>query len=156
MSRWWALACFIALCLSVAAIAGWATSSSVTTWYLTLQKPSWTPPNWLFGPVWTLLYIMMAVAAWRVWQRVGNRSSALAMFYIQLAMNFAWSFAFFSAQSPLLGAIVIVALWLAIVATIRLFLQQDRVAGFLLLPYICWVSYASALNLAIWIMNPAG
>jgi len=152
-NQWWVLAGFVALCLAVAGIAGWATSQSVTTWYLTLDRPSWIPPNWLFGPVWTLLYIMMAVAAWRVWRETGNQSGAMRMFYLQLALNFAWSFAFFGAQSPVFGMIVIAALWLAIAATIAKFRMIDKPAAWLLVPYICWVSYASALNFAIWLMN---
>ena len=102
--QWLVLAAFIVLCLAVAGVAGWATSQSVATWYLTLNRPSWTPPNWLFAPVWTTLYIMMAVAAWRIWRSGGGFTGrawpALVMFFVQLALNFAWSFAFFGARSP--------------------------------------------------------
>ena len=155
--QWLVLAAFIILCLAVAAIAGWATSQSVATWYLTLNRPSWTPPNWLFAPVWTTLYIMMAVAAWRIWRSgggfSGNARSALVMFFVQLALNFTWSFAFFGARSPILGLAVIILLWLAIAATISAFRPIDRLAAWLLAPYLVWVSYATALNFAIWTLN---
>ncbi len=155
--QWFVLAGLIALCLAVAGIAGWATSQSVTTWYLTLNRPPWTPPNWLFAPVWTVLYVMMAVAAWRIW-RAGNgfsgtARSALTIFFVQLSLNFSWSFAFFAAQSPALGLLVIVALWLAIAATIAAFRPIDWLAAWLLAPYLVWVSYATALNFSIWTLN---
>ncbi|WP_108881776.1 tryptophan-rich sensory protein [Anderseniella sp. Alg231-50] len=156
-NQWLVLAGFIALCLAVAGIAGWATNQSVATWYLTLNRPSWTPPNWLFAPVWTLLYVMMAVAAWQVWRVGGGFSgkarSALIIFFVQLALNFAWSFAFFAARSPALGLLVIVAMWLAIAATIAAFRPIDRLAAWLLVPYLVWVSYATALNFSIWTLN---
>ncbi len=155
--QWLVLGGFIVLCLAVAGIAGWATSQSVATWYLTLNRPSWTPPNWLFAPVWTTLYIMMAVAAWRIWRSgggfTGSVRSALMMFFVQLALNFAWSFAFFGARSPILGLLVIILLWLAIAATISAFRPVDRLAAWLLAPYLVWVSYATALNFAIWTLN---
>ena len=155
-NQWLVLAGFLALCLAVSGLAGFATSQSITTWYLTLQKPSWTPPGWLFGPVWTVLYLMMAVAAWRVWRKVGNKAGALILFYVQLALNFAWTFSFFAAQSPALGLLNIIALWLAIAACMVAFRNHDRVAMLLMLPYIAWVSFASALNFAIWLLNRAG
>jgi benzodiazapine receptor len=155
--QWLVLAAFIVLCLAVAGVAGWATSQSVATWYLTLNRPSWTPPNWLFAPVWTTLYIMMAVAAWRIWRSgggfTGTARPALVMFFVQLALNFAWSFAFFGARSPSLGLVVIIMLWLAIAATISAFRPIDRLAAWLLVPYLAWVSYATALNFAIWTLN---
>ncbi len=155
--QWLVLAAFIILCLAVAGIAGWATSQSVETWYLTLNRPAWTPPSWLFAPVWTTLYIMMAVAAWRTWRTgggfTGQARFALAMFFIQLALNFTWSFAFFGSRSPALGLVVIIMLWLAIAATIAAFRPIDRFAAWLLAPYLVWVSYATALNFAIWTLN---
>lgn len=146
------LAGFVALCLAVAALGGFATFQSVAEWYPTLNKPSWTPPSWLFGPVWTLLYIMMAVAAWLVW-RAGEARAAMILFGAQLLLNLAWSFLFFGARSPVLGLIDIVALWLAIAATIFAFAMRSRLAAFLMLPYLCWVSFATALNASIWMLN---
>jgi translocator protein len=152
MKQWWVLAGFVALCLSVAAVGGFATASSVIDWYPTLNKPSWNPPSWLFGPVWTVLYIMMAVAAWLVWKQDGSRP-ALILWGGQLALNLAWSFLFFGARSPILGLIDIIGLWLAIAATIFLFAQKSRVAAYLMVPYLCWVSFATALNAAIVMLN---
>jgi translocator protein len=152
MKQWWVLAGFVALCLSVAAVGGFATASSVIDWYPTLNKPSWNPPSWLFGPVWTVLYIMMAVAAWLVWKQDDSRP-ALILWGGQLALNLAWSFLFFGARSPILGLIDIIAMWLSIAATIFLFAQKSRVAAYLMVPYLCWVSFATALNAAIVMLN---
>ncbi len=156
-NRWLVLAGFIALCLAVGSIAGWATNQSVTTWYLSLNRPSWTPPGWVFGPVWTVLYIMMGVAAWQVWRAgggfAGKARAALIVFFVQLALNFTWSFAFFGAQSTLLGLITITVLWLAVAMTIRVFHPIDRLAAWLLAPYLLWVSFAAALNFTFWTLN---
>jgi translocator protein len=152
MRQWWGLAGFVALCLAVGGIAGFATSQSVVDWYPTLAKPSWTPPGWLFGPVWTVLYVMMGVAAWLVW-RVGDARAALGIFAVQLALNMAWSFLFFGAKSPISGLVCIVLLWAAIVATIVAFRRKSGVAALLLLPYLAWVSFATALNTAIVTLN---
>jgi translocator protein len=153
MNKWLALAGFIILCLVVGGLASFATSQSVTDWYPALNKPSWTPPGWLFGPVWTTLYIMMGVAAWLVWQKP-NSIRALVFWAVQLVLNFAWSFVFFGARAPGLGLINIIALWLAIAATIYVFTRSSRAAAFLLVPYLLWVSFATALNASIWVLNP--
>lgn len=121
-------------------------------WYWALAKPSWTPPPWLFGPVWTLLYLAMAIAAWAVWKRAGF-GKALAWWAGQLVLNAAWSPVFFGAHQPGWAAVIIVALWLAIVATIMAFAKVERWAAWLLAPYLAWVSFASALNFAIWRLN---
>ena len=142
---------FLAVCLGAGALGGIATTQSVATWYPTLAKPSWTPPGWLFAPVWTALYIAMAVAGWRVWRRVGGR--ALTSFAVQLALNVAWSFLFFGLRQPVLGMIDITALWLAIVVTLASFRKVDGPAAWLLVPYLGWVTFASALNLAIALRN---
>ena len=152
MKQWIVLAGFIALCLGVGALAGLVTAPAVAEWYPTLVKPWWRPPNWLFGPAWTVLYIMMAVAAWLVW-RVGDAKPALMLWAGQLALNFAWSFLFFGARSPGLGLIDIIAMWIAIAATIFAFAFKSRLAAFLMVPYLCWVSFALALNAAIFMMN---
>jgi translocator protein len=151
-NKWIVLAAFIALCLGVGALAGFATSQSIDTWYLTLNKPSWNPPNWVFGPAWTILYTMMAVAAWLVWQKPDPKG-ALMLWVGQLAINFAWSFLFFGARSPGLGLICVIAMWLAIAATIFAFALKSRPAAYLMVPYLMWVSFATALNAAIWMLN---
>jgi translocator protein len=152
MRQWLVLAGFIALCLLVGGGGSYATMQSVAEWYPTLVKPSWTPPAWLFGPVWTTLFVMMAIAAWLVW-KAGNSKGALILFGAQLALNMAWSFLFFGARSPGLGLIDIVLLWLAIAATIFAFAMRSRVAAFLMVPYLMWVSFATALNAAIFMLN---
>jgi translocator protein len=132
------------------------TAPNIPTWYAGLVKPGFTPPNWLFAPVWTLLYVMMAYAIWRILslpQDVPGRAAAITSFFVQLALNALWSWAFFGANSPMAGLIVILALSVAIVATIRAFWPLDRAAAFLLVPYLCWVAYATALNGAIWRLN---
>ena len=125
------------------------------TWYQTLVKPPWTPPSWLFGPVWTVLYGMMAAAAWLVWKRYGVSGAGvpLAAFVAQLALNVAWSWLFFGLHRPGLAFAEIVLLWLAILATLVLFWNAERLAGVLLVPYLAWVSFAAVLNFALWRMN---
>jgi translocator protein len=152
MRNFLVLAAFVAGCLAVGSLGGFITMKPVLEWYPSLVKPSWTPPSWLFGPVWTLLYIMMAVAAWLVW-RAGESRTALILFFAQLALNLAWSFLFFGARSPGLGLIEIVFLWLAVAATIFAFAFRSRVAAFLMVPYLVWVSFAAALNAAIFMLN---
>jgi tryptophan-rich sensory protein len=145
----------IVVCEGVGLLAAAATQSSVTTWYPTLAKPVFTPPDWLFAPVWTLLYAMMGVAAALVWRAEGRaaRREALLWFGLQLLLNGGWSFAFFGARSPTAGLAVIVALWGALAVTTRRFFALRRAAGWLLVPYLLWVSYALALNLGIWLLN---
>jgi tryptophan-rich sensory protein len=153
MKKWIVLGLFIALCVGTGALAGYATQQSVSDWYLTLNRPDWTPPSWLFAPVWTTLYVMMAIAAWLVWQTWPQSAMAMIVFFVQLTLNLAWSFLFFGARSPILGLVDIAALWLAIVLTIVLFNRHSRAAGLLLVPYLAWVSFAAALNFTIWQMN---
>jgi translocator protein len=121
-------------------------------WYQTLVKPSWNPPSWIFGPVWTALYLMMAIAAWIVWKRVG-RGPALTLYFAQLALNAAWTPVFFGAHQLGAAFIVIVCLWTAILFTLRAFWDISRPAGLLLVPYLAWVSFASALNFTLWRLN---
>ncbi len=143
---------FVGLCLAVGFIAS---TWSPGEWYQTINKPSWTPPSWVFGPVWTLLYIMMGVAAWLVWREFGFSGAriALAVFFSQLALNFLWSYLFFGIQNPGAAFIDLVLLWIAILVTIVLFWNRNRIAGALLLPYLAWVTYAGSLNLGVWVMN---
>jgi tryptophan-rich sensory protein len=126
-------------------------------WYASLAKPEWTPPPWVFGPAWTILYAMMAVAAWRLWRRRHARPHesrrALALFTVQLALNLAWTPVFFGMQRPDLALVVIIALWLAIVATIMAAWKACKTAAALLMPYLAWVTFATALNMAIWRLN---
>lgn len=132
-----------------------ATLPNIAPWYLGLAKPGFTPPNAVFGPVWTLLYALMALAFWRILIQPKQRARSLAigLFLAQLALNVIWSFAFFAAHSPLLGLIDIVPQEALVVATTILFWRLDRLAGFCLAPLALWVGYATALKFAIWRLN---
>jgi tryptophan-rich sensory protein len=151
----------IALVVCVVAVAVAAglgsvfTSASSGEWYARLQKPAWTPPAWLFGPVWTCLYLMMALAVWLVWRQAGLSTARLplALFAVQLVLNAAWSPLFFGLKMPGLAFAEIVALLILILATLAAFWVKSRPAGLLMLPYLVWVAYASALNFAIWRLN---
>ena len=146
---------WLLICFGASAIGAVFTTAKIPEWYATLEKPSWTPPSWLFGPVWTLLYAMMAISAWMVWRRYGFAGAKLALmlFLVQLAMNSAWSFLLFGLERPAWAAIEIVLLWLAIVATIVAFRKHSGIAAGLLIPYLLWVTFATALNIAIWRLN---
>jgi tryptophan-rich sensory protein len=144
---------FLVLTLGVGAVSGIATAHSIDGWYATLAKPSFNPPNAIFGPVWTTLYVLMGIAAWRVWRLVGLNSKEMLPFFAQLALNFAWSFIFFEAHAIALALAEIVVLLALIVATTIAFWRIDRFAGLLFVPYIAWVSFATALNFAIWQLN---
>jgi len=149
-----ALLLAIAICFAVAGLGAAATDTSLDTWYRTLEKPSWHPPDWVFGPVWTVLYVMMAVSAWLVWRANHERKwIALSLFGVQLLLNLAWSGVFFGLQQPDMAFAEILVLWTAIAGTIAAFWQQARVAAVLLVPYLAWVTFASALNFAIWQLN---
>ena len=147
---------FVLLCLAVGYFGSRATAPNLEPWYAELAKPSWTPPPVLFPIVWTILYLEMAVAAWLVWRTKGKTAPkyrALLAFFVQLALNGGWSWAFFAAQSPGLGLVVIIALLVAIVWTTGEFFRTSWIAGTLMLPYFAWVAFASALNIAIFMMN---
>jgi tryptophan-rich sensory protein len=124
-------------------------------WYASLTKPSWTPPSYLFGPVWTALYLMMGVAAWLVWRQHGFTGAALplGLFIVQLALNAAWSPLFFGLHRPDIALIDIIALWAAILLTLIAFWRHNAVAGILMFPYLGWVTYAAALNHQLWWLN---
>ena len=142
--------------LAVAFIAAWIGSRYMPgAWYASLAKPTWNPPNYLFGPVWTVLYVLMAVAAWLVWRKVGfsGASAALILFVVQLALNALWSYLFFGQHRLDLAFIDIVVLWAAIIVVAALFWRVDHVAGELMVPYILWVSFASYLNYVLWRLN---
>lgn len=124
-------------------------------WYAQLRKPSWNPPSWIFGPVWTILYAMMAVAAWLVWQRggFGRQRAALSLFVVQWMFNALWSPIFFGMQRPGLAFLDLVLLWIALMATLVVFWRVRPVAGVLLVPYAAWVTFAGALNFTVWRLN---
>ena len=131
-----------------------ATYPNLAPWYAHLAKPSFNPPNWIFGPVWTTLYVLMAIAVWRVLgSRDRRKRAALTLFFIQLVFNVAWSWMFFAAHAPLLGLVNIVPQELLVVATMLAFWRIDRLAGLCLLPLTCWVAFASLLNFEIWRLN---
>ena len=153
--RYGALVFFLVVTFIAAAIGSAATFQSVKTWYPTLAKPSWTPPAFLFGPVWTALYIAMAVAAWRVWRgQSGLVAAAVRRSYgAQLALNALWSVLFFGLKRPDLALVDIGGLWVILVVTLVRFWRADRIAGALWTPYVLWVSFAFALNAAVWSLN---
>lgn len=149
---WLMLVGFVAASFAAAALGGITTAGAVRDWYPTIAKPTWTPPSWIFGPVWTALYAMMAVAGWLVWRQAGW-SGALVWFAVQLALNAAWSPLFFGLHRIDLALVVIVALWAAILGTTVAFWRVSPWAGGLFVPYLAWVSFAAALNFAIWRLN---
>jgi len=146
----------IAICQVAGLIGSVFTAPSIPTWYATLKKPWFTPPNWVFAPVWLTLFLLMGIAVFLVWRK-GLRDRrvkmALAVFTVQLIVNVLWSVVFFGFKSPLAGLIVIVILWVAILLTLLYFFKVSRLTGFLLVPYIAWVSLALALNTSILILN---
>jgi tryptophan-rich sensory protein len=146
----------VAIPLAVGAVGGIATSSSVSTWFPTLAKPPWNPPNWLFGPVWTLLYILMGVALWLVWRKgldAAGVRGALILFGVQLLFNLGWSVIFFGLRRTGWALVEIVTTWVLILATLIAFYRLRPAAGWLLAPYQLWVTFATALNASIWWLN---
>jgi benzodiazapine receptor len=154
--NWTKLLASIAACQLAGFFGSLFTRPAIPSWYARLQKPSFAPPNWLFAPMWISLYLLMALAAYLVWRKgLGSRGVrlALAVFLVQLLLNALWSPVFFGLRAPLAGAVVIVVLWLAILLTMVLFWNISRPAAWLLLPYLLWVSLASALNISIYLLN---
>jgi benzodiazapine receptor len=147
-----ALVLFVGICLGIGALGAAVTATSVSSWYPTLAKPSFNPPNSIFGPVWTALYVMMAVAAWRVWRKTDRDTARgpMAVFALQLAVNLGWSVAFFGLREVGLAVAVILALDLLVIATALLFRRIDRWAALLFVPYLAWIAFATVLNVAIW------
>jgi translocator protein len=146
----------IAIPLIVGGTSGFFTVTGVESWYQTIQKPSWNPPNWIFGPVWTTLYVMMGISLFLVWKEDTStelKKIAIGLFSVQLILNFFWSFIFFGQQQPGWALIEIVALWIFILLTIFAFAQVNKTAAWLLVPYISWVSFATILNYTIWQLN---
>lgn len=147
----------VAVCQCAGIIGSIFTTPAIPTWYATLQKPAFTPPNWLFAPAWITLYVLMGISASIVWHKgLDNRPIriALTIFLIQLVLNALWSVVFFGLESPLYGMVVILALWIAILLTILRFFKISTSAGSLMLPYIGWVSFAAILNIYLFILNP--
>lgn len=148
---------FLAACFAAAGVGGLFTGPQVAPgeWYDTLAKPFFTPPSWLFGPVWTILYAAMAVSGWLVWRRKGrtNVRPALVLFGAQLFLNLIWSVVFFGMEAPGLGLVEISVLWVAISLTIVAFMKVSRVAGWLLAPYLAWATFAAFLNAGIFLLN---
>ncbi len=155
--RWIGLVVFIAVCLGAGSLGAIATTPEIDGWYRTLTKPTWNPPASVFGPVWTTLYVLMAVAAWLVWKPAGFQAAAipLTLFGGQLVLNVAWSWIFFGMHQPGWAFVEIVILWLAIAATTWAFFRRSPLAGWLLVPYLAWVSFAVVLNFTIWRLNIA-
>jgi tryptophan-rich sensory protein len=147
-----ALAGWLAASFAAAAVGAVATRQA-PEFYAQLVRPDWAPPGWLFGPVWTVLYALMGIAAWRVWRKAGF-GSALYLFLAQLALNALWSWLFFAWRLGAAAFAEVVVLWALIAATLAAFLRIDRLAGALLVPYLLWVSFACALTYAVWRANP--
>jgi len=143
---------FLPFLAAVAAVGAFGAWFEPGEWYAALEKPAWTAPAWVFGPVWTVLYVLIAVAGWLVWRAVGM-GAALAAWIVQLVFNGAWSFGMFGAHQIGLAMIISLMLWLAIVAFMVLALPASRTAVLLFLPYLAWVSYATLLNIRIWQLN---
>ena len=137
--------------LLIGFLGSFFTASSVSTWYVTLNKPSFNPPNWVFGPVWTVLYILMGISLFLVWK--SDNRLAFILFGVQLGLNLLWSLLFFGLQQPFFAFIEIVLLWGAIIATIIVFYSISRIAALLLVPYILWVTFAAILNFMIYWLN---
>lgn len=151
----WRPVASLAMPLAAGAIGGVVTAGAIPTWYMGLAKPDWNPPNAAFGPVWTVLYVAMGVALAFVWQRSLDppRRRAVIIFGVQLVLNLAWTLTFFGLRQPGLAVAIIGALWIAIAATIVAFGSISRLAAALLVPYLAWVTFASALNVAVWQLN---
>lgn len=150
------IAICVFICLIIGFLASTATQSSVNTWFVTLNKPGFNPPSWLFAPVWTMLYILMGISAGWVWGKGFHHKwvkTGLYHFGFQLLLNAFWSFAFFGLQNPFLALLVILGLLVMLVLTIRWFYVVSRIAAYLLIPYFLWVCFATALNYKIWEMN---
>ena len=143
----------IGICLLAGGLGTIFTTSAIPSWYATLNKPPFSPPNWIFAPVWTTLYILMGIALYLVLSAKGKVQSAVTVFGIQLVLNASWSIIFFGMRNPILALVDIAALWVAIVLTIKSFYKINKLAGNLLLPYLVWVTFASILNLSIVLLN---
>jgi len=150
------LVAFIGVCELAGAVGSVFTSSSIKTWYVGLVKPALNPPNWIFAPVWIILFALMGVAAFIIFEKGADKKEVkegLGIFAVQLSLNILWSYLFFGLQSPVTAFIEIIFLWIAIATTIISFSKISKPAAWLMLPYILWVSFAGYLNLVIWLIN---
>ncbi len=150
-----ALAGFVAVCLAAGGVGSLLGGPMPDAWYAGLRKPAFTPPGWLFGPVWTVLYVLMGVAAWGVWRQRGHRhvGGALGLFFAQLVLNAAWTGIFFGLHAPFWALVELIVLWVVLLGTTVAFFRVRTWTGVLLLPYLGWVSFAGVLNAAIWQLN---
>ena len=151
------IAIAVIVCLTVGYSSSTVTKSGVETWYPTIIKPVFNPPNWVFMPVWTLLFVLMGIAAGLIWDKIKEQNAevkkALGFFLIQLALNAIWSYLFFGLKNPMLALIEIALLWLMIYETYLKFIKINKTAGYLLIPYMAWVGFAAILNASIWWLN---
>ncbi|MFH2027796.1 MAG: TspO/MBR family protein [Nanoarchaeota archaeon] len=152
MNKNWKLTISLILPFVASAIGGLFTAGSVSNWYVDLVKPSFNPPNWIFGPVWTLLYILMGISLYLVWVKKFDKN-AFTVFGVQLFLNMLWSILFFGLQKPFYAFIEILFLWIFILVTIIYFYRINKKSAYLLIPYILWVSFAAILNFAIFVLN---
>jgi len=146
----------IVLCQLAGFLGSLFTTPAIPTWYATLKKPFFTPPNWIFAPVWISLFLLMGISFFIVWQKKLDQpaaKNAIIFFFVQLILNILWSMAFFGLQSPLIGLIDIILLWIAILFTVLNFFKVSKLAGVLLIPYLLWVSFATLLNFFLWVLN---
>jgi translocator protein len=157
MNKYIKISIFVVTCLVVGYFSGQTTRESITVWYPTLVKPFFNPPNWIFAPVWSSLYLLIGIAAGLVWNRIDFEKEAvkkgLSLFAVQLGLNALWSYLFFGLHNPMLAFFEIIVLWLFIFETIKAFQIVDKVAAKLLYPYLAWVSFATILNGSIWFLN---
>lgn len=145
---------FLGICLSVGALGGLATASSVTTWYAGLQKPPLNPPSWIFAPVWTTLYVLMGIAGWKIWEvKTSDKNRLRFLFAAQLLLNGVWSFLFFGLRNPWISLADILLLWITLLVLTTGAWRTVRLSGLLLMPYLLWVSFAVYLNAAIGWLN---
>lgn len=147
----------VAICLSACYLSGKVTRNNIDTWYVSLEKPYFNPPSWVFSPVWVTLYIVMGIATGIVWSKIDNQKEnvrkGLTYFWITLALNTLWSFIFFGLKNILLSLIEIIFLWILIYKTNVLYLKVSKTAGYLFIPYLLWVTFAISLNASIWWLN---
>jgi tryptophan-rich sensory protein len=155
MKNWHKALVSIIGCEAVGLLGTPFTLNAIPDWYMYLNKPLFAPPNWLFGPAWTLLYFLMGVAIYRIWIMKPSKKTkeAINYFIAQLSLNFIWTPIFFGLRSPVIGLAVIISMWFMILFTIKKFVSVDKLAGYLLLPYLAWVTFATMLNAAIVILN---
>lgn len=156
MMRWVSLALCILLCLAISALGALATQTGPGSWYESIEKAAWNPPSWGFGPVWTVLYITIGIALWIIWQSPASerRRQVLSLFFLQLALNLAWSWIFFGLEQPLLALLDLAALIAVVVVLVRVAWWETPFASLIMLPYLVWCSFAFTLNAAVVVLNP--